>query len=366
MSIGEPMKFLSLCSGIEAASVAWHPLGWEPVGFSEIEKFPNAVLNYRYPSVPNFGDMTKFKEWKNDLAFDLLVGGTPCQSFSVAGLRKGLDDARGNLALTYCAIAEKYKPRWLVWENVPGILLSNKGKDFASFVTALGEIGYHLAYRILDAQYFGVPQRRKRVFVVAYLGDWRPPTAVLFEPNCSSGNTKTSRKARKSSATDSQESIGENGKQNINYFYGGTSQECSNTVTNKWHKGSGGPAGSECSLFVCQRNVNSEIYAFQPGKAKRLGLADNHEENLSPTIRAHMGDNQLAIATENPMLVRRLTPIECERLQGFPDNYTQIPYGKKDAENCPDSPRYKALGNSMAVPVMAWIGKRIALWESLN
>ena len=139
MSIGEPMKFLSLCSGIEAASVAWNPLGWEPIGFSEIEKFPNAVLNYRYPSVPNFGDMTKFKEWKNDLAFDLLVGGTPCQSFSVAGLRKGLDDARGNLALTYCSIAEKYKPRWLVWENVPGVLSADKGTAFASFVTALGE-----------------------------------------------------------------------------------------------------------------------------------------------------------------------------------------------------------------------------------
>ena len=181
------MKFLSVCSGIEAASVAWHDLGFECVGVSEIEKFTNEVLKYHYPSVPNLGDMTNFKEWNDDLAPELLVGGTPCQSFSVAGLRKGMDDPRGNLALTYVAIAEKYKPRWFIWENVPGVLSSNSGKDFASFLTAMAEIGYGIAYRVLDAQFFGVPQRRRRVFVVGHLGDWRPATAVLFEPSIVTG-----------------------------------------------------------------------------------------------------------------------------------------------------------------------------------
>jgi DNA (cytosine-5)-methyltransferase 1 len=175
------MKYLSLCSGIEAATVAWHPLGWEAVAYSEIERFPSEVLAHHYPNTPNLGDMTKFKEWSIESNVDLLVGGTPCQSFSVAGLRKGLDDPRGNLMLTYLAIADKYRPKWLVWENVPGVLSSNGGHDFASFLRGLGELGYGFAYRVLDAQYFGVAQRRRRVFVVGYLGDWRPAAKVLFE-----------------------------------------------------------------------------------------------------------------------------------------------------------------------------------------
>jgi DNA (cytosine-5)-methyltransferase 1 len=190
------MKFLSVCSGIEAASVAWHPLGWESVAYSEIEPFPCKVLQHHYPDVPNLGDMTKFKEWP-DADVDVFVGGTPCQSFSVAGLRKGLDDPRGNLMLTYLAIADKYKPKWLVWENVPGVLSSNGGKDFGVFLGALGELGYGFAYRILDAQYFGVAQRRKRVFVVGYLGDWRPAAAVLFERHSLQGHPAPSREKGK-------------------------------------------------------------------------------------------------------------------------------------------------------------------------
>jgi len=147
------LRYLSVCSGIEAASVAWHPLGWEPVAFSEIEKFPSAVLAHHYPTVPNLGDMTKFQEWPDE-PVELLVGGTPCQSFSVAGLRKGLEDPRGNLMLTYLAIAQRYRPRWLVWENVPGVLSSNGGRDFGTFLGALGEWGYGWAYRVLDAQWF--------------------------------------------------------------------------------------------------------------------------------------------------------------------------------------------------------------------
>ncbi|MCB1109325.1 MAG: DNA cytosine methyltransferase, partial [Chlamydiia bacterium] len=146
------MIYGSLCSGIEAATQAWHPLGWTPAFFSEIDAFPSAVLAHHYPHVPNLGDMTKFEEWP-DYAIDLLVGGTPCQSFSVAGLRKGLSDPRGNLMLTYGAVARRYRPRWLVWENVPGVLSSHKGRDFGTFLGMLAELGYGFAYRVLDAQY---------------------------------------------------------------------------------------------------------------------------------------------------------------------------------------------------------------------
>ncbi|CAB3868040.1 hypothetical protein LMG26686_02812 [Achromobacter mucicolens] len=193
------MRFLSVCSGIEAASVAWNPLGWKAVAFSEIEPFPCAVLAHHYPDTPNWGDMTKYKEWP-DVAIDLLCGGTPCQSFSVAGLRKGLDDPRGNLMLTFGAIAAKYRPKWLVWENVPGVLSSNKGKDFGTFLGMLGELGYGFAYRVLDAQFFGVPQRRRRVFVVGCLGDWRSAAAVLFERHGLSGDPAPSRETRQSLA----------------------------------------------------------------------------------------------------------------------------------------------------------------------
>ena len=193
------MRYLSVCSGIEAATVAWHPLGWQPVAFSEIEKFPSQVLAHHYPNVPNLGDMTKFEEWKYAIAtdIDVFVGGTPCQSFSVAGLRKGLADPRGNLMLTYLAIAERYQPKWLVWENVPGVLSSNGGRDFGTFLGALGQLGYGFAYRVLDAQYFGVAQRRRRVFVVGYLGDWKRAAAVLFESESLSGHLAPSREKRK-------------------------------------------------------------------------------------------------------------------------------------------------------------------------
>jgi DNA (cytosine-5)-methyltransferase 1 len=155
------LSYLSVCSGIEAATAAWHPLGWKPSAFAEIERFPSAVLAHHYPDVPNFGDMTRFKEWP-DANVDVLVGGTPCQSFSVAGLRKGLADPRGNLCLTYLAIAQRYRPRWVLWENVPGVLSSDGGQDFAAFLGGLGILGYGWAYRVLDAQFFGLAQRRRR------------------------------------------------------------------------------------------------------------------------------------------------------------------------------------------------------------
>ena len=305
------VRYLSVCSGIEAATVAWHNLGWSPVAFSEIEAFPSAVLREHYPNTPNWGDMTKFQEWPH-AAIDLLVGGTPCQSFSVAGLRKGLADPRGNLALTYLAIAHKYRPRWVVWENVPGVLSSAGGRDFGAFLGGLGELGYGWAYRVLDAQYFGVAQRRRRVFVVGCLGGWQRAAAVLFECHSLSGHPAPRRDAGEG-VTRSVGGGPENGR-------------LAGAVTSKWAKGSGGPAGDEC--------YNMVAHAFDA------------RSNGTPV-------EGVAI---HGMSVRRLTPRECERLQGFPDDYTLIMYRKKPAA---DGPRYKALGNSMAVPVMRWIGQRI-------
>ncbi|NBU24004.1 MAG: DNA cytosine methyltransferase, partial [Actinobacteria bacterium] len=190
------LRYGSVCSGIEAATVAWHPLGWEPAFFSEIEPFPRAVLAHHYPDVPLHGDFTTIQGDEYG-TIDLLVGGTPCQSFSVAGLRGGLDDDRGNLALEFLRLAQRTRPRWLVWENVPGVLSSNGGRDFGSILGGLVELGYGFAYRVLDAQYFGVAQRRRRVFVVGYLGDASRAAAVLFERHSLQGHSAPSRKKGK-------------------------------------------------------------------------------------------------------------------------------------------------------------------------
>jgi site-specific DNA-cytosine methylase len=190
-----PLRYLSVCSGIEAASVAWEPLGWQPAAFAEVERFPSAVLAHHWPDVPNLGDMTQYEQWKELGAIDLLVGGTPCQSFSVAGLRQGLRDPRGGLMLTYLEIATSFRPRWLVWENVPGVLSSHGGRDFGAFLGALGALGYGWAYRVLDAQWFGVAQRRRRVFVVANLGDGAAAAKVLFESESVRRNPAPSREA---------------------------------------------------------------------------------------------------------------------------------------------------------------------------
>jgi DNA (cytosine-5)-methyltransferase 1 len=367
------MKYGSVCSGVEAATVAWHPLGWEPQWFSEIEKFPGAVLDHHYPNTPNLGDMTKFKEWPND-PINLLVGGTPCQSFSVAGLRKGLGDPRGNLMLTYVAIAARYKPRWLVWENVPGVLSSNGGRDFGTFLTALGEIGYGFAYRVLDAQYFGVAQRRRRVFVVGYLGDWRRAAAVLFERESLSGHPAPSRETRQEIAptVTSGAPFSRTGNQRV---------ETDALVAKCITRGVGQRYDFETETFpiafgaqnsASQGDSVSEHVTPTLDKSKTPAVAYgwNNEFNgakeLMPTIqRGGQGGSQDGVMQPD-MKVRRLTPIECERLQGFPDNYTQIPWRNKEPENCPDGPRYKAMGNSMAVPVMRWIGERIQMVEEIQ
>ncbi len=337
------MKYGSVCSGVEAATAAWHPLGWTPQWFSEIEKFPSAVLAHRYPDVPNLGDMTQFKEWPIDRSIDLLVGGTPCQSFSVAGLRKGLDDPRGNLMLTYLAIAAQYQPKWLVWENVPGVLSSQRGRDFGTFLGALGQLGYGFAYRVLDAQYFGVAQRRRRVFVVGYLGDWRRAAAVLFERESMSGHPAPSREA---------------------------GQEAAPTVTQGAPFSRTGNERVEAEAVVAQCLTTRTGSAYDPttetlpiafGAQNSANQGDSVSTKITPTL-----DKSKTPAVMNDLQVRRLTPTECERLQGFPDGFTQIPWRNKPAEICPDGPRYKAMGNSMAVPVMRWIGERIEMVESLD
>lgn len=429
------IRYLSVCSGIEAATCAWHGLGWQPWAFSEIERFPSAVLAHHYPNVPNLGDMTKFKDWP-DATIDLLVGGTPCQSFSVAGLRKGLADPRGNLMLTYLAIARRYAPRWLVWENVPGVLSSNEGRDFGALLGGLAELGYGFAYRVLDAQYVrvesharAVPQRRRRVFVVGYLGDWRRPAAVLFERESMLGHPAPRREAGQGTApTLSARTRGGGGL--------GTDFDCDGGLVAGTLNASGKAAGSATQqdamsgLLIAQpytlairgRDGEHQLEYRQDGTANavltpnggRAGIGvgaiafdttqiTSPENGSNPqaggpchplSASAHppaiafdckaSGRNGFAVgdiaATQRSMghanshtnggghqavmvgtAVRRLTPRECERLQGFPDDYTLLPGAK-----APDGPRYKALGNSMAVNVMRWIGGRIQGVENLQ
>ena len=339
------MRYGSVCSGIEAATVAWHSLGWMPSFFSEIEKFPREVLAHHYPDVPLHGDFTTIGADQYG-AIDLLVGGTPCQSFSIAGLRGGLDDDRGNLALEFIRLAQRTRPRWVVWENVPGVLSSNGGRDFGTFLGALGEIGYGFAYRILDAQYFGVAQRRRRVFVVGYLGDWRRAAAVLFERESLSGNPAPSREKGEKPAPSvtTGAPFSRTGNERV---------ECDAYVTARM-RGFGDYDCDGTASTVKARDYKdaTDLVAFQSNANVCDAVAAGN--NISPTMRVS-GSPAIAGAYG----VRRLTPIECERLQGFPDNYTNIKDG------CPDSPRYKALGNSMAVPVMKWIGERIQKVDEL-
>lgn len=403
------LRYLSVCSGIEAATVAWHPLGFQPVAFAEIEKFPCAVLEHHYPHVPNRGDMTKFQEWP-DAAVDVLVGGTPCQSFSVAGLRAGLADPRGNLALTYLAIADRYRPHWLVWENVPGVLSSNGGRDFGAFLGGLGELGYGFAYRVLDAQYFGLAQRRQRVFVVGHLGDWRRAAAVLFERESLQGHPAPRREAGEGVAgcfTPGAHPGGYNGQDAHNGLLvpeiaptlsasghgaarvrGKREEEdwlIAHTLRGEGFDGSedGCGRGTPIVPIAFSKNDHGQDYGYDISPTVRKcgdgggvqpcvafnwqnggGYGEAHDGlGISEEHTPPMSRSQVAAVASTRHAVRRLTPRECERLQGFPDDYTLIPYRGKFAA---DGPRYKALGNSMAVPVMAWIGKRIALVESLG
>ena len=207
------MRYVSVFSGIEAASVAWEPLGWEPMAFSEIDAFPSAVLAERYPDVPNLGDITKVN-WGDFIEAhgipDVVVGGSPCQSFSIAGGRESLG-GESRLMFEYIRAVRELRPRWLLWENVPGVL-NTRDNAFVQLLDSLQELGYGLAWRVLDAQFFGVAQRRRRVFLVGYLGDGGAPAAVLFEPESVSGNTQTSREKRQELADRATERAGTGGE----------------------------------------------------------------------------------------------------------------------------------------------------------
>ena len=412
------MRFLSLCSGIEAASVAWAPLGWKAAAFAEIEAFPSAVLAHHYSDVPNLGDITKFKEWPDLGTIDLICGGTPCQSFSVAGLRKGLADPRGNLALTFLAIVDRYRPRYVVWENVPGVLSSDGGRDFAAFLGGLGQLGYGWAYRVLDAQHVrvdgfprAVPQRRRRVFVVGYLGDWRRAAAVLSEPESVLGNTPPRREAGQGPSEPTalsvairgrngtpQAELGEDVANAILTPNGGRAgvgvgavlanyvpDIVSQAMSSKWSKGSSGPAGDEIANLVAfdTTQVTSKANRSQPkaGDPCHPLATGAHppavaftcseqansfawERDVWQTLDAQIpnGSSNIQKGVRQGWAVRRLMPVECERLQGFPDGYTAIPYRGKSAA---DGPRYKALGNSWAVNVARWVGRRIEMVEQI-
>ena len=497
------MIYGSVCSGIEAASVAWAPLGWRAAWFAETDPFCREVLAQRWPGVPNLGDMTAITEesLNGRPAVDVLVGGTPCQSFSVAGLRGGLDDDRGNLALEFLRLAGRLRPRWLVWENVPGVFssLSHDAPDrrepghdlggpdgprdgeevvvsdsydaeeahaFGRFLAGLSELRYGFAYRVLDAQYVrveshprAVPQRRRRVFLVGYLGDWRPAVAVLLEPESLRGDSPPRREAGQDVAGTLVHRAQKGGG-----F--GTDFDCagglvSGTVTRSLGVGGADVARAEnlvagtldahygakhghdnqhidggASLFVLSGRappLGGNHYGDRPSQEGLLVAhsltADGFDASddgtgrgtpiiafsckdsgldageVAPTLRALSHDRshanaggQVAVmevrgrgdgrnrelrrdgaanalrtpsggrdgigvgAIHSGSTVRRLTPRECERLMGFPDDYTLVSYRGRPAA---DGPRYRALGNSMAINCMSWIGQRMALFEKV-
>lgn len=563
------MKYVSIFSGIEAATVAWHPLGWEPLAFSEIDPFPSTVLQHHYPDIPNLGDITKI-DWRPYVgAADIVVGGSPCQSFSVAGKREGLAGASG-LMFEYIRAVRELRPRWFVWENVPGAFTSERGEAYRQLLSEMDEIGYGLAWRVLDAQFFGVAQRRERVFLVGSLGTMRC-AEVLFERESLSWDHQSSRQKRQALTDEAQGCVGEadhdSGRltpgetqsrrvyptsgvyptlstreksgQNQESVFTQFGDDIAGTLTARYDsspcvdRGANVVVDDRQKVFLCQTaqtgsngklvkqddvmntldRTNSTAVAaldFNPtdarlryahddvsqtltaragtggnqvplvqvqpvaflynqgSKARSLGLGeisptlktdhnpvvafaqnqcdDSREQgdvagalvvrqgakqqtyicrgdgqtnamagvNLAPTLTSHakkdppiiypaedstgedepvtlqirggkpgggksaliQHDMSATLSTHNTrtlitgdneergLTVRRLTPRECERLQGFPDDYTDIPYRNK--EHAPDGARYKALGNSMAVPVMRWIGERIQMVEETD
>ena len=434
------MKYVSIFSGIEAATVAWHPLGWEPLAFSEIDPFPSTVLQHHYPDIPNLGDITKI-DWSPYVgAADIVVGGSPCQSFSVAGKREGLAGASG-LMFEYIRAVRELRPRWFVWENVPGAFTSERGEAYRQLLSEMDALGYGLAWRVLDAQFFGVAQRRERVFLVGSLGTMRC-AEVLFERESLSWDHQSSRQKRQALTEEAQERVGEADHDSGCLNPGETQSRrvypasgVYPTLSTRENSGQ-----SQESVFLCQTaqtgsngklvkqddvmntlktdhnpavafasNQRDEVrelevagaLAAQPGIKQQTYIcrADGQANamtsvDMAPTLTSHakkdppliypaedsIGEGALiqrdmsaTLSTHNiqtpitggrekrGLTVRRLTPRECERLQGFPDDYTDIPYRNK--EHAPDGPRYKALGNSMAVPVMRWIGERIRTVE---
>ena len=400
-SVSEGLVYGSVCSGIEAATVAWEPLGWRPAFFAEIEPFPSAVLAHRHPAIPNLGDMTAIdgRAWRGQI--DVLVGGTPCQAFSVAGLRRSLDDERGNLALRFVELADACQPGWIVWENVPGVL-STRDNAFGCLLGGLaGEDGpleppggkwadagvvlgaaRAVAWRVLDAQYFGLAQRRRRVFVVAGAGDRADPAQVLFERQGLRRDSPPGRETEQDVAgtlAGGSRRRGGFSFDDVPIAFGGNNTSGPIDVATALNActSASGRMDFETETFVTHSLRGEGFDASEDGTGRGTPLVPVAFDckasggiaagAVAPTLRAmnavgrDNGGGQLAV--QHHLGVRRLTPRECERLQGFPDDYTRIPWRNKPAEACPDGPRYRALGNSMAVPVMRWIGRRIQAAE---
>jgi DNA (cytosine-5)-methyltransferase 1 len=455
------MRFGSVCSGIEAASVAWHPLGWRAAWLAEIEPFPSAVLAHHYPEVANLGDMTRIapRVLSGEVeAPDVLTGGTPCQAFSVAGLRRSLDDARGNLSLKFVELADAIdfvrrsrgeQPAVVIWENVPGVL-STKDNAFGCFLAGLageddaleppGERwadcgcvygpARAIAWRTLDAQYFGLAQRRRRVFVVASARAGFDPATVLFEWEGVRRDSAPRREAREGAARGTE--IGPSGggftelnptldarakdgpirnqlagavmhiadvAPTLNAAFGSKlgledqhirgggacslpdTSQCLTTGTGQRYDpetetlipttGGGFDVALSIQAGALRENpdsgpdgvgVSAEGVAYTleaRAEVQAVGFQSSQsgvrEVDAHATLDAHNGSRRHNGVVQ-AMQVRRLTPRECERLQGFPDDYTLVPNRGKDAA---DGPRYKALGNSWAVPCARWIGERV-------
>lgn len=377
------MKYLSVCSGIEAATVAWHGLGWEPVAFSEIEPFPAAVLAHHYPAVPNLGDMTKYREWPEKLLaeVDVLVGGTPCQAFSTAGARRSLDDERGNLTLVFVNLNRHINeirsrhgrpPVVVVWENVPGVL-TTKDNAFGCFVGGLLGVdeapetqsgkwdrsGFlcsknaRVGYRVLDAQFFGVAQRRRRVFlvavpseVIASSGERACPSEILALRESVSGDTPAGWEEGESAPADARGSASARRVGVTAFAKSRRAQSVHDHET--WVEGDVAPTVNQFDVGEVRSttlatwwNGDEVSQTIDTVVAKQQAMP---EKNRSPCIMA------------GP-IVRRITPSEAAVLQGFPADYLDITYRKKPAA---DGPKYRAAGNSMAVPCMWWVGMRIS------
>lgn len=388
------MRYGTLCSGIEAPAAAWSPLGWEHRFSADVDPFCCALLGEKYPEVPNYGDVTRI-DGRGLPAIDVLIFGSPCQSFSVAGRRAGLDDPRGVIAFECLRVAGELRPLWVVFENVPGLLSSNRGRDFGAILGALGQLGYGFAYRVLDAQHFGVPQRRRRVFVVGYLGDWRPAAAVLFERASLSGDSAPSREAGQAPAGCLGGGSGSRGwapDTDRMTFVPGAFGEYDNGRPLLGAAGGDCGAGSEAlvaaTLKQRMRGYCDEVMdnlqvthslradgfdASEDGTGRGTPLVttfnlrgreggampESDPDGLCNLRAASGGSSRTYVAS---MAVRRLLPTECEALQGFPRNYTAVTYRGKPAA---DGNRYRALGNSMAVPVIRWLGERIAMVNGL-
>lgn len=455
------MRYMSVCSGVEAASLAWQGLGWEPVAFSEIEPFPCAVLAERFPGVPNLGDMTKIEVTDDGIHgagfticrrdVDLLVGGTPCQSFSVAGRREGLKGTSG-LAFHFVRLLREIQPTWFVWENVPGALSSRTDGqlDFNFLVGAFAECGYGLAWRILDAQYvrsksfpFAIPQRRRRLFVVGCLGDGESAGKVLFDGESLPGDTPPRRIKMQgdSGCAEGGADIADEKKVTCYENHAQSSRVVEGEISPTLNCMGGGSGmlpivleerkqgiqairrmpktpdaqrmpdkGSlQCDIVPAQNphdstcvftkeahprnategqgwretDVAKTFNTFCTGESRAEELIvgyDNHPNDSRVTeasgafacLPSNMGtggnNTPLVLRTATTpvasrLMVRRITPVEAERLMGFPDNWTRIPWRGKPAEKCPDAPRYKACGNSFCVNCVEWIGMRIQAQE---